>query len=132
MRIQKRHICLSLNSFSGHFIHYEPQNIQLLYFEPNLTLFVQPLDAGIIWCFKAHYRREFCLRAIEKDELGERDIYKINLLEGMLLARKAWRQVKGSTIKNCWNHTKIQGFVTVFIVNEALHMIAHSNSIGKF
>jgi DDE superfamily endonuclease len=90
------------------------------------------LDAGIIRCFKAYYRREFCLNAIERDEAGECDIYKINLLEGMLLASKAWRQVEGSTIKNCWDHTKIQGFVTVFIVNEALYTIAHLNSTGKF
>jgi DDE superfamily endonuclease len=97
-----------------------------------MTSFVQPLDAGIIRCFKAHYHQEFCLHAIKKDNAGEHDIYKINLLEGMLLACKAWRQVEGSTIKNCWNHTKIQGFITVFIVNEALHTIAHSNTIGKF
>jgi len=83
MHIQKWHICLSLDNFSGHFICYEPQNIQLLYFEPNMTSFVQPLDAGIIQCFKAHYQQQFCLCAIEKDELSKHDIYKINLLEGM-------------------------------------------------
>ncbi|KAK2462168.1 hypothetical protein APHAL10511_005800 [Amanita phalloides] len=27
----------------------------------------------------------------------------------MLLAHKAWGQVKALTIKNCWSHTKIQG-----------------------
>jgi hypothetical protein len=109
MRIEKRHICLALDNFSGHYLHYEPKNIQLLYFEPNMTSFVQPLDAGIIRCFKAYYRQEFCLRAIEKDELGERDIYKIDLLEGMLMAREAWKQVSSSTILHCWSHTKIQG-----------------------
>lgn len=76
-----------------------------------MTSFVQPLDAGIIRCFKAHYRQEFCLHAIEKDEAGERDIYKINLLEGMHMAREAWKQVNASTIQHCWNHTKIQGSV---------------------
>jgi DDE superfamily endonuclease len=112
MRNQNRHICFTLDNFSGHNIQYKPQNIRLVFFEPNMTSFVQPLDAGIIRCFKAHYRREFCIRAIEKDEAGERDIYKINLLEGMLMARVAWRQVEASTIKNCWGHTKIQGYVT--------------------
>lgn len=81
-----------------------------------MTSFVQPLDAGIIRCFKAHYRRGFCLRAIEKDEAGEREIYKIDLLEGMLLARAAWRQINASTIKNCWKHTKIQGFVSDLLI----------------
>jgi hypothetical protein len=108
MHIQKQHICLTLNNFSGHFICYEPQNIQLIYFEPNMTSFVQPLDAGIIRCFKANYQQEFCLCAIEKDDLGECDIDKINLLKGMLMAREVWKHVDDSTIQHCWNHTKIQ------------------------
>ncbi|KAJ7468750.1 hypothetical protein FB451DRAFT_1369000 [Mycena latifolia] len=28
---------------------------------------IQPLDAGIIRCFKAHYRHAYCLRAVELD-----------------------------------------------------------------
>ncbi|KAF8219145.1 hypothetical protein L208DRAFT_1100949, partial [Tricholoma matsutake] len=82
-------------------------NIQLLHFEPNMTSFVQPLDAGIIRCFKACYHQEFCLCTIERNEAGERNIYKINLMEGMLMACMAWRQVEVSTIKNCWDHAKI-------------------------
>jgi hypothetical protein len=111
MHNQNWHICLTIDNFSGHNIQYKPQNICLLPFEPNMTSFVQPLDAGIIRCFKAHYQQEFCLCAIERDEAGECNIYRINLLKGMLLACKAWRQVNASTIKNCWNHTKIQGCV---------------------
>jgi hypothetical protein len=76
-----------------------------------MTSFVQPLDAGIIRCFKAHYRRAFCERAIELDEAGEDNIYKINLLEGMLMAKAAWDAVTPETIENCWNHTCIQRFV---------------------
>ena len=78
-----------------------------------MTPFVQPLDARIIQCFKAYYRHEFCLRAIEKDELGERDIYRINLLEAMLMAKGAWGMVDSLTIEHCWNHTKIQECVII-------------------
>ena len=74
-----------------------------------MTSFIQPLDAGIIRCFKAHYQQEFCLRVIEKDELGEHDIHKINLLELMLMAKDAWKQVDDLTIQHCWDHVKIQG-----------------------
>jgi len=108
MRAENRHILLMIDNFSGHFIEYTPSNIQIEYFEPNLTSFVQPLDAGIIRCFKAHYRGYFCQRAIDLDEAGEPDIYKINLLEGMLMAKKAWYSVTSETIEHCWNHTKIQ------------------------
>ncbi|KIJ49861.1 hypothetical protein M422DRAFT_135371, partial [Sphaerobolus stellatus SS14] len=108
MRAEGRKILLLVDNFSGHKISFKPKNIQLEFFEPNLTSFVQPCDAGIIRYFKAHYHKAFCLMALEKEEAGERDIYKINQLEGMLMARAAWDAVSQQTITNCWNHTKIQ------------------------
>ena len=108
MRVQSCKICLLLDNFSGHNISYEPTNIRLEWFQPNLTSHVQPLDAGIIRCFKALYRRMFCLRALELDDTGQADIYKIDLLEAMLMAKKAWERVSSTTIKACWDHTGIQ------------------------
>jgi hypothetical protein len=97
-----------MDNCPGHVaITYEPKNIKLLYFEPNLTAFVQPLDARIIRCFKAHYRKAFCQCAIELDDAGERDIYKIDLLESLTLAKEAWDAVSEQTISNCWFHTQI-------------------------
>jgi hypothetical protein len=50
----------------------------------------------------------FCLHAIEQDKAEEEDIYKIDLLEAMVMAERAWKSVSATSIKNCWNHTKIQ------------------------
>ena len=108
MQQQNRHICLLLDNFSGHYIDYEPKNIEMVYFAPNLTPWVQPLDAGIIRCFKAHYRRLFCKDALERDELGEVNIYKINLLQVFRMATAAWNEVTPETIRNCWKHAGIQ------------------------
>ncbi|GJE99376.1 DDE-domain-containing protein [Phanerochaete sordida] len=107
-RREERKVLLLLDNFFGHTIDYTPTNIQIEFFEPNMTPFVQPLNAGVIRCFKAHYRKQFCLRVIEQDEAGESDIYKINLLEGMLMAQTAWRAVSAETIENCWRHTGIR------------------------
>ncbi|KAJ2996487.1 hypothetical protein NUW54_g7233 [Trametes sanguinea] len=100
-RRESRDILLWVDNFSGHEISYKT-NIRLEFFEPNMTSYVQPLDAGIIRCFKAHYRKAFCLRVIEMDDAGEEDIYKINLLEVMMLAKSAWANITPSTIRNCW------------------------------
>ena len=108
MKREQRKICLSIDNFSGHKVAYEPSNISLEFFEPNMTSFVQPCDAGIIRCFKALYRRNFCSRAIDLDAAGEHEIYKINLLEAMTMAKKAWDLVSAETIKHCWDHSKIQ------------------------
>jgi hypothetical protein len=107
MQRQNRLIALLLNNFSGHFILYEPKNIELVYFEPNITSHIQPNNAGIIRCLKALYRKSFAERAIDLDDAGERNIWKINLLEAMRMAERAWDQVNAATIENCWRHTGI-------------------------
>ena len=108
MRAQNRKVCLHLDNFSGHYIPYEPTNVELVYFKPNLTAWVQPLNAGIIRCFKAHYRRRFCEEALKRDLSGEADIYSFNLLETIDMARDAWSDVTPETIKNCWRHADIR------------------------
>lgn len=90
---------------------YKPRNIELIRFEPNMTLFVQPLDVGIIRCFKAHYQKAFCMGAKEMDEAKDENISDINLLEVMLMVNEAWDAVSAKTIENYWNHTSIQGSV---------------------
>ena len=111
MKQQKRHICLFVDNFSGHNIAYEPSNIDLEFFEPNMTSHIQPCDAGIIRCFKALYRHKFCMRAINLDEAGEQNIYKVDLLSAMSMAKEAWGAVTSKTIKHCWEHTQIQPLV---------------------
>jgi DDE superfamily endonuclease len=109
MKKEKRRICLWIDNFSAHCaVAYQPTNIQVEFFEPNMTAFVQPCDAGIIKCFKALYRRSVCSRALDLDNAGERDIYKINLLEAMVLAKKAWNTVTAEMITHCWAHSQIE------------------------
>ena len=108
MRAQNRNVCLHLDNFSGHYIPYEPTNVELVFFRLNLTAWVQPLDAGIIRCFKAHYQRQFCQEALKRDISGIVDIYSFDLLEVLHMASNAWDNVTAEMIKNCWNHADIQ------------------------
>ena len=108
MCLQNRKIVLLIDNFSGHNIEYRPTNIRMEFFAPNMTPFVQPLDAGIIRCFKAHYRALFCQRALDLDTIGEENIFEINIREAMLMAKAAWDAVHPTTIKHCWDHTGIQ------------------------
>src|SRR5882762_3789149 len=88
------------------------QQLSLLnFFAPNITSFVQPLDAGIIHCFKAHYWKSFCLCAIELDDAGEADIYKVNLLEVLMMVKAVWDAVTADTIAACWRHATVEMYV---------------------
>lgn len=46
----KQHVALTLDNFVGHKITYEPTNIELIYFEPNLTPYVIWMKQGS-WIF---------------------------------------------------------------------------------
>lgn len=108
MKAKNRKVCLHLDNFSGHYISYKPTNVELIYFKPNLTAWVQPLDAGIIRCFKAHYRRRVCEEALNRDTSGKANIYSFNALEILHIACDAWDDVTPETIRNCWKHADIR------------------------
>lgn len=109
LRTQNRKVVLLQDNFSGHIVPDDLQNITVINFEPNLTSHIQPLDQGIIRCFKAHYRRSYIDRAIDLYENGvtPSEIYNINQLEAMQLARSAWDNVDVTTIRHCWRKADI-------------------------
>lgn len=110
---QKRKILLLVDNFSGHTV---PdgflKNIRLEKFRPNLTSRVQPCDAGIIRALKAHYRARFIHRSIRLFADGKRgsELYKIDILSAMRMAKQAWYSVTAATIQSCWDHTRIVEF----------------------
>jgi hypothetical protein len=106
MKHQKWFIILWVNNFSGHTTGYKPTNIRLEFFSPNLTLYVQPCDAGIIRCLKAHYRCSLAIRAVYLYEINDSSPFKIDLSAIRLLGA-AWSQVTQTTIANCWKHTGV-------------------------
>ncbi|QRV79683.1 tigger transposable element-derived protein 4 [Ceratobasidium sp. AG-Ba] len=82
-------------------------NIRIKSLAPNLTTWIQLMDAGVIWCFKAHYWNEFTQLALQRDNEGVDKIYHIDQLAGMRLASSAWKTVTPATIANCWRHTRL-------------------------
>ena len=109
LQVKKRKILLLQDNFSGHIVPPDLLNIRVENFAPNLTAHVQPLDQGIIRCFKAHYRAKFYQRAVNHYDQGisPAKIYEINQLEAMRMAESAWQCVDTTTIRNCWDKAGI-------------------------
>ena len=78
-------ILLLQDNFLGHIIPDSLQNIHVENFRVNLTAHVQPMDQGIIQCFKAHYQASFIKCAIDKYDacITPSEIYDINQLQAM-------------------------------------------------
>jgi hypothetical protein len=108
-QIPSRQILLLQDNFSGHIVSARLKNIRVENFEPNLTAHIQPLDQGIIRCFKAHYRAKYIERAIAhyNEGITLSQIYDIDQLRAMRIARAAWQEVDTTTIRNCWHKSGI-------------------------
>ena len=103
LRDKGRKILLLQDNFAGHVVPNTLTNIHVENFEPNLTSHIQPNDQGIIWCFKAHYRARFFDHSADLYDAGTTpsEIYKIDQLEAMIMAKQAWSEVDTMTIHKC-------------------------------
>ena len=99
-----RKILLLQNNCTNHIVPKGLTNIHVKNFSANLTPHVQPMDASIIQCFKAHYRSQFIQCAINQYDTSTTPskIYNINQLKAMRIVQTAWREVDASTIQHCW------------------------------
>jgi hypothetical protein len=108
MHQQNRRVLLLCDNASSHSHDAAAYpNLEVVFLPPNLTAWLQPMDAGIIRTFKSNYRRLLSQNALDLDAQGVADPYKINQLDGMRLAQRAWEGVSAPTIQNCWRHTGI-------------------------
>jgi hypothetical protein len=106
MHTAGRRVLLLLDNAPSHVAAgLELTNIQIAMLPPNATSKIQPMDAGIIASFKCRYRRLQLQHAVDRDEAGEHDIYKVDQLLAMNWCLDAWKDVTASTIANCFRHT---------------------------
>jgi hypothetical protein len=110
MRQQGRHVVLLMDNFSAHVKALEsftPTNVTPIFFAPNLTSHVQPLDQGIIRAFNAHYQLRKTQHTIGKLDTSTVKPWDSSIREGMSFAKDAWDSVKPSTCTNCFRHAGI-------------------------
>jgi len=95
---------------SGHMKGFELSNVLVIFFEPNCTSHVQPLDAGMIQTAKALYRKRqitWVLRQIANTADGAEPQLNCNVRQAMEWFMQSLREVPTDTIKNCWIKTGI-------------------------
>ncbi|CAG8711129.1 20757_t:CDS:2, partial [Cetraspora pellucida] len=98
MNESNRHILLILDNATSHAIGtLSLTNVEILFLPKNTTSKIQPMDARIITFFKLHYHHLQLQHAIDRDEAGENDIYKVDQLQGMRWAKIAWNEITAHT-----------------------------------
>lgn len=105
-QVQGRHILLLLDNAPSHVTtDLQLESIKVEFLPPNCTSKVQPMDAGIIAAFKRHYCWYHYQHALDRDEEGEQNIYKVDQLTAMHWCHAAWNEISSQTIANCNHHT---------------------------
>lgn len=107
MAANKRKILMIIDNCTAHPVIANLKAIQLEFLPPNVTAVLQPLDQGVIHCFKSNYRKMLVRRMIAAME--NEKLYEIDVLGAMHLAKSAWSDVSKETIANCFRHA---GFKT--------------------
>ena len=69
---------------------------------PTTTSHLQPLDVGIIQCFKGHYRRQHLRHLV--DWIDNDAPQLVSLKDAVRYVKCAWDEVSSNTIENCWVH----------------------------
>jgi hypothetical protein len=129
MQRKKQNIILLVDNAPSHVFDKDTlSNVRVRFLEPNMTSHIQPLDAGIIHAFKAYYRKLHVFCILDADAAGEEDIYRVNQLEGMRLANKAWGQVTRETVQNCWRHAGILPLSRPTVPGQPTAEVALANS----
>ncbi|XP_062578214.1 tigger transposable element-derived protein 6-like [Saccostrea cucullata] len=106
MRVAGRNVILLVDNAASHSQgDVVLRNVTLHFLPPNTTAHIQPMDAGIIKAFKAHYRKQLVHHYIERVEKKEEQ--SVNLREALHMVKRAWDSVKVSTIVNCYRHVQI-------------------------
>src|SRR5262245_19592152 len=100
-----RKVLLFLDNVSSHHVpELELENVKLVFFPPNTTSVLQPLDAGIIRSVKARYRKRLLFRILEEMESAKNasEVLKsVTVLDAIRWLSDSWKEVPMETVKKC-------------------------------
>ncbi|XP_055907142.1 tigger transposable element-derived protein 6-like [Eupeodes corollae] len=102
---QQRKIILFVDNAACHKKLDNLKNINLQFLPPNATSIIQPLDQGIIHCFKAYYRQNIIRKQIAAFEAGktiEEFSKSLTFLQAMHISKYCLWLMTPSTVRNCF------------------------------
>jgi hypothetical protein len=105
MKRENRHILMLMDNAPSHIIPKNLTNVRVEFLPPTTTSHLQPMDAGIINAYKAHYRRYLVQYYVDEIDAGR--LPKIEISNAIRWTKLAWDEISANTISACWRHTGI-------------------------
>lgn len=110
---QNRQIILFVDNAACHKKLDDLKNINVQFVPTNTTSIIQPLDQGIIHCFKAYYQQNIIrkqITAIERGKTIEEFSKSITSLQAMHISKHCLWLITPSTIRNCFRKLILEIF----------------------
>lgn len=102
-KLKNKKIVLFLDNCSAH-CDKNLSNIKLVFYPPNTSSIIQPLDLGIIKNFKDHFRN-FYMNKVVLDSINLKQ-YQINLLDAIIWAKLSVWKIKKLTVQKCFERSE--------------------------
>ena len=104
MSKQNRKILLFLDNSRTHPRNIKLKSVKLVFFPPNATSVLQPLDQGVIRCFKLHYRKLFLRHVLSQADSGNSDqlAKSVNVMNAIQWITKAINSIPQSCVQHCF------------------------------
>lgn len=97
---ERRKILLFIDNCPAHPKMENLQSITLIFFPPNATSLLQPMDQGIINTLKIYYRKLLISEKIKC--LDEHSDFNINIKNAIEWLYKSWRMLSSQCVENCF------------------------------
>lgn len=106
-----RKVILLMDNFSAHQAAmakiitsgFDLQNTLIVWLPSNSTSQYQPLDQGIINCWKTHWKRYWVHYILQEFEAGQNPMETMDILKAICWGLRSWRyDVSTKTIENCF------------------------------
>ena len=102
MESQQRKVLLFVDNCPAHPPVPDLKAVTVCLLPPNTTSVLQPMDQGIIKCFKSWYRKLLVEKMVHCMDSGTD--FKVDVLQAMQFAAKAWDHVSQTCVANCFRH----------------------------
>ncbi|XP_044590927.1 tigger transposable element-derived protein 4-like [Cotesia glomerata] len=97
--LKGRKILLLIDNCPAHPLISNLENIELVFFPPNTTSVLQPIDQSVIKSLKGHYRKKLLMELVESE--GKTSV---NMLHAINFLSKTWEEVTPTTIQHSFRH----------------------------
>lgn len=113
-------------------------NVKVMFMPPNTTSLIQPMDQGVIACFKKHYLKHTFKQMFdmleENKQLTLRDFWRnYNIADALENINKGWKDVTETTMNAVWKNLWPDCIRTdsVSLVEAANEDVAETIAVGR-